>query len=185
VRECGLRWTILRPSGYMQNIPEGFLAGPVGNGVIPNPAGDGKVAMVDAGDIAAVAAAVLADGSMHASRTYDVTGPEVIGFAEAAAMIARAAGHPVTAVPMDSPQFLAMLTDAGGPADYAAMLLRDQEAIRAGDAAAVADTVERIVGRKPVSFANYAMTAWGGWRTASPPRNADSASIATSDRRSP
>jgi uncharacterized protein YbjT (DUF2867 family) len=161
VRECGLPWTILRPSGFMQNFSEGFLAGPVRNGAIPNPAGDGKVAMVDAGDVAAVAATVLAEGSMHANRVYDVTGPEPIGFVEAAARIASAAGHPVAAVPMDSSRFLAMLVDAGVPADYAAMLLRDQEAIRVGNAAAVADTVERIAGRVPTSFANYAAAAWG------------------------
>lgn len=164
VRDSGLDWTILRPSGFMQNFSEGFLLPAVRNGAIPNPAGQGEVAMVDAGDIAAVAAAVLVDAGQHAGRIYDVTGPSAISFEEVAQIIAREAGRSVTARPMTSPQFLAMLESAGVPSDYAAMLLSDQEAIRHGAAASVSDTVTRLVGRPPRSFSAYAAEAAGAWR---------------------
>lgn len=164
VRDSGLDWTILRPSGFMQNFSEGFLLPAVRNGVIPNPAGEGKVAMVDAGDIAAVAAAVLVDGARHTGQVYDVTGPSPISFAEIAEVITREAGRPVIARSMTSPQFLAMLEGAGVPPDYAAMLLRDQEAIRDGAAIVVSDTVARLAGRPAQSFADYAAKAHGAWR---------------------
>lgn len=165
VQDCGLAWTILQPSGFMQNFSEGFLLPAVRNGAIPNPAGDGRVALVDAGDIAAVAAVVLAGGdSSHAGRTYNLTGPALLGFADAAAAIGRAAQRPVEARSMTAPQFLGMLAGAGVPNDYAAMLVRDQMAIRDGAAAVVADSVARIGGRAPVDFASYAAAAASAWR---------------------
>ncbi len=164
VQDSGLDWSILRPSGFMQNFSEGFLLPAVKNGVTPNPAGDGKVALVDAGDIAAVAAAVLTSAARHAGRTYDVTGPSLIGYAEIAQIIERAVDRPITVRPLTSAQFLAMIQGAGVPPDYAAMLLRDQEAIRDGAAATLSDTVQQLVGRKPRSFVDYAAEAAETWR---------------------
>lgn len=165
VRTSGLEWTILRPSGFMQNFSEGFLLPAVSHGTIPNPAGSGKLAMVDAEDIAAVAAEVLVTGgTTHVGQTYDVTGPRLIDFHEIAAMISRHAKHPVTAVPMTSRDFLGMLESVGVPSDYAAMLVRDQEAIGNGAAASVADTVARILGRDPIDFATFALSASNAWQ---------------------
>ena len=164
VRDSGLDWTILRPSGFLQNFSEGFLLPAIRGGAIPNPAGDGKVAMVDAGDIAAVAAAVLTGGARHGGQVYDVTGPSLIDFAEIAEIIARAADRPVVIRPMSSPQFLAMLEGAGVPSNYAAMLLRDQEAIRDGAAETISDTVQSLVGRRARSLVEYAADAADAWR---------------------
>ncbi len=164
VRSSEFEWTTLRPSGFMQNFSEGFLLPAVRNGAIPNPAGDGKVAMVDAGDIAAVAAVVLTGGAHLAGAVHDVTGPSAIGYAEIAEIIAEAAGRPVLARDMTSSQFLTMLEGAGVPSDYAAMLVRDQEAIRDGEAAGVSDTVERLTGREARSFIDYCGKAAEAWR---------------------
>lgn len=164
VQTSGLDWAILRPSGFMQNFSEGFLLPAVRHGMIPNPAGDGRVAMVDAGDIAAVAAAVLAGGeSNHVERIYDVTGPALLGFADAAAVIGRAARRSVEARSMTAPQFLGMLEAAGVPNDYATMLVRDQKAVREGAAAIITDVVARIGGHEAVDFASYAASAASAW----------------------
>jgi uncharacterized protein YbjT (DUF2867 family) len=165
VRTSGLEWTILRPSGFMQNFSEGFLLPAVCHGTIPNPAGSGKLAMIDAEDIAAVAAEVLVtEGASHGGQTYDVTGPHLVDFPEVAAMISRHAKHSVAAVPMSSPDFLGMLEGVGVPSDYAAMLVRDQEAVRNGAAASVADTVARVLGRDPIDFSTFASAASSAWR---------------------
>jgi uncharacterized protein YbjT (DUF2867 family) len=165
VRASGLEWVILRPSGFMQNFSEGFLLPAIRHGAIPNPAGSGKVAMVDARDIAAVAAKALAtEGLVQTGRAYDVTGPRLIDFPEIAETISRHANLPIAAVPMTSRQFFAMLENAGVPPDYAAMLVRDQDAIRDGAAATVADTVSRVLGRDPIDFTTFAAAAAGGWQ---------------------
>lgn len=163
VRDSGLQWTILRPSGFMQNFSEGFLVPAVRHGAIPNPAGNGKVAMIDAEDIARVAAAALTDSAAHAGQTWNLTGPELLDFEALAGEIARAAQRPVIAMPMTPEQFLGMVEQAGVPADYAAMLLRDQLAIRDGAAAIVADTVLRVAGRHPTDFATFARGVASVW----------------------
>ncbi|MBS0199403.1 MAG: NAD(P)H-binding protein [Proteobacteria bacterium] len=163
VRGSGLQWTILRPSGFMQNFSEGFLVPAVRHGGIPNPAGNGKVAMIDAEDIARVAAATLIDPAMHAGQTYDLTGPELLDFDDLARGIAQVTQRPVATMPMEPQQFLAMVEQAGVPADYAAMLLRDQVAIRDGAAAIVADTVARISGRRAIDFTTFTAQAAPVW----------------------
>ncbi len=165
VRAAGLEWTILRPSGFMQNFSEGFLLPVVLHGLIPNPAGSGKVAMVDAGDIAAVAARILtAEGATHAGQTCDVTGLQPIDFLEVADTISRHAHRAVSTVPMTSRAFHELLENAGVPQDHAAMLVRDQDAVRNGAAATVADTVNRLLGRTPIDFATFASGASGAWQ---------------------
>ena len=93
-----------------------------------------------------------------------MTGPSLIDFAEIAEIIARAADRPVVIRPMSSPQFLAMLEGAGVPSNYAAMLLRDQEAIRDGAAETISDTVQSLVGRRARSLVEYAADAADAWR---------------------
>ena len=51
----------------------------------------GRAAVVSHGDIARAAVAVLLDPAAHAGRTYDLTGPEALSFAEMATVIKR--GH--------------------------------------------------------------------------------------------
>jgi uncharacterized protein YbjT (DUF2867 family) len=67
----GLTWTLLRSNAYLQNL---LALAPIvkqTSGFVMS-AGDGQVGMVDARDVAAVAATVAADSSEHVGRR---TGP--------------------------------------------------------------------------------------------------------------
>jgi uncharacterized protein YbjT (DUF2867 family) len=77
-----LTWSILQPTGYMQN----FFTGEGGfarSGALAGPYGEGRVAYIDAYDIAACAA-VLLTGSRGAGMTYALTGPEALTHEEIA-----------------------------------------------------------------------------------------------------
>jgi len=164
VRESGLQWTILRPGFIDQNFSEGFLlSGILAAGVVASAAGDGQVAMVDAGDIAAVAAAALTEPG-HAEATYAVTGPEGLTFDAAAAIIAAAAGRPVRHQRIFPAELAGILGRAGLPADYAASVVASQVAIAGGHAATVTDVVRTVGGQDPVRFADYAASVhtWSG-----------------------
>jgi uncharacterized protein YbjT (DUF2867 family) len=83
IRRSGLAFTLLRDNLYAD-----FLPNMVGeDGVIRGPAGDGRVSLVARDDVADVAAAVLRDPAAHVARTYDLTGPESVTMAEAAALL--------------------------------------------------------------------------------------------------
>jgi uncharacterized protein YbjT (DUF2867 family) len=163
VRSSGLAWTILRPSGFNQNFSEDFLLpGIVQADTIATATGRGAVAFIDATDIAAVAAVALTD-QRHSGKTYVLTGPQALTFAQTAAIISRAAGRTVTHQPMSSDALHDVLVTAGLPPDLAATVLRDQGAIREGFGARVTDTVAEITGRPPTTFADYAIRAAAAW----------------------
>src|SRR4051812_1613630 len=94
IAETGLRWTALRHSMYADFVP--FFAVPEGDrAVIAAPAGDGRASFVARDDCADVDAAVLLDDSgRFDGQALDVTGPEALTMAEAAAVLAEVTGRP-------------------------------------------------------------------------------------------
>lgn len=87
---CGLGYTLLRNNAYMQNFL--MLAfGIAQTGRFGSSTGDGRVGMVDARDVGAVAAEIAASPAAHAARTYWPTGPERLSYADAAAGALRRA----------------------------------------------------------------------------------------------
>lgn len=162
VRESGLRWTIARPSGFMQNLSEGFLAGGVAQGTILSATANGRVPLVDAGDIAGVAAVALTTDTLQ-GRVAALTGPAALSFEEATAIISRRAGRPVAHRSIGGPALSDLLVGFGLPADYVEMLVRDQLAIAEGHAASVSADVPGILGRAATGFEDFAATTpWPG-----------------------
>jgi uncharacterized protein YbjT (DUF2867 family) len=163
VTASGLDWTILRPGGFSQNFSEAFLLpGILQSDIVATATGDGAVAFVDAEDIAAVAVAALTQDG-HSQAVYSITGPEALTFAEAAAIIGEAVGRTITHRKISSAEFSMILQGVGIPADYAAIVVRDQEAIGEGAAAVVTDVVPRVAGRPAISFEDYAIRAAAVW----------------------
>jgi uncharacterized protein YbjT (DUF2867 family) len=163
VRRSGIEWSILRPSGFMQNFSEGFMLPAIQRaGAVPSAAGFGKVAMVDTGDIASVAMAALTRGDLP-GRTLAITGPTPLDFAEMIELISTAAGRRIAYHAVEEPQMAQMMNAAGVPRDYASMLLRDQQAIRTGHAAVTTTTVRDVTGREPKSFQEFTRENANAW----------------------
>jgi uncharacterized protein YbjT (DUF2867 family) len=166
ITSSGLEWTLLRPGGFMQNFSEGFLLpGILRAGGIVSATGDGATPMIDADDIADVAVAALLE-EQHAGQTYALTGAEPLTFARAIELAGTAAGRTLGHRSVGSRELAAMLEGFGLPPAYAAIVVRDQEAIRDGHAARVSPDVERVLGRPPGSFAAFAARAAAAWRVA-------------------
>ena len=164
VRESGLAWTILRPSGFFQNFSEGMAQQRIRDeGVIVSATGDGAVALVDAGDIAAVAAEALTQAG-HEGATYALTGPAAVTFAEVARVIGQVCGRQVAHVPVLPETVGGFLRDAGIPDEYRWMLLRDMAAVREGRAAQVSQDIERVTRRAPIAIETYARDALDAWQ---------------------
>jgi uncharacterized protein YbjT (DUF2867 family) len=153
--------SILRPAWFMQNFSETFLK-PV-DGAIVVPTGDGAEAFVDAEDIAAVAAATLADPDDHIGAQYALTGPEALTVADAAATITQVTGQTIAHVDLDRDAWVAGAVAGGIPADYADVLRMLTETVATGHGAQPTADVEKATGVAPTSFAEFARrtaTAW-------------------------
>jgi uncharacterized protein YbjT (DUF2867 family) len=156
VRTTVPEWTVLRPSWFMQN----FLADhPVARGVrtsgeIVTATGTGRVAFVDAADIAAVAARALLDDVPH-DAAHVITGPAALGYADAAAIITEVTGLPVRHRPVGADELAARHVAAGYPPEFAALLAGLDEGIRGGGEDRVTAVVPDVTGRPARSFAEF------------------------------
>src|SRR6476661_5269761 len=147
LRASGMEHTFLRDSFYADFLP--LMAT---DGAIRGPAGDGRVAAVARDDVAAVAAVVLADPGAHAGATYDLTGPEALSLAEAAAVITEVTGTPTRYVEETLPEAYASRAAYGAPDWQVEAWVSTYTAIARGEVEQVSDAVERLTGRPATSL---------------------------------
>ena len=166
VRNCGLDYTLVRAAWFAQNFSEGYLRDPVLQGMVALPAGDVREPIVDADDIADVAGAALTEDG-HSGQLYEVTGPRLLTFAEAAGELSTAIGREVRYMPITLDQFHAAMTGIGGAliADVFTDICRET---LDGRNESLGDGVQRALGRSPRDFVDFcrAAAASGVWRQA-------------------
>jgi uncharacterized protein YbjT (DUF2867 family) len=150
IRASGLRFTILRSSPYLDLLP--FL--PSEDGVIRAPAGSGLVSPVSRDDIADTAVQILL-GDRHDGQTYDLTGPELITFADIAAMMSDASGSEITYVPETLAEAQASRASSGAPRWQVDGWISSYVAIARGEMAVLSTTVSDIAGHEPIGAAAW------------------------------
>jgi len=158
VRESGVAWTILRPSWFAQNFSEDFLLGGVLTGEVRLPTGAGAEPFIDVDDVAAVAVAALA-GDGHDGQVHEMSGPRTLTFEEATAQVAQACGREIRYVSVPAEEYAAELAGHGVPAAVGEALGDLFTVIRRGLSDHLSDGVQRVLGRAPRDFADYAATA--------------------------
>lgn len=164
VQESGLEWTVVRASWFSQNFSEGEFREMVLNGAITLPVADIPEPFVDVDDIADVAVAALTEDH-HSGEVYEVTGPRMLTFREAAQELSRAVGREVTFIPVPKQDFLAGARDSRAPEEIVWLLNYLFETVLDGRNAYISDGVQRALGRQPRDFAVYAEDAAlaGAW----------------------
>ncbi|WP_439380315.1 NAD(P)H-binding protein [Amycolatopsis lexingtonensis] len=158
VRDAGTGWTVLRCSWFAQNFSEHFLLDAVRGGEIALPAGPVTEPFVDVRDIADVAVKVLTEPG-HTGRLYELTGPRLLSFADAAADISAASGRDVRYVPVSAAEFAAGATAQGVPEDEVGALIELFGRVLDGRNSSLTTDVERVLGRPATDFATYARDA--------------------------
>lgn len=152
IARSGLDWTVLRPGGFFSNALL-WAEAVRSRREITAPFGDVGLPLVDPGDIAAVAAAVLRERG-HGGQVYELTGPAPVSPREQAVAIGQALGEPVRFTEQDPARTRAELTRFM-PAAVADGTL----AIGGTPTAAeqrVSPDVRQILGRRGATFAGWA-----------------------------
>jgi uncharacterized protein YbjT (DUF2867 family) len=152
VLASGIPATIVRASWFAQNFTEGMLADAATTGVLALAAGEAREPFVDIADIADVAVAALT-GTGHSGRVYEVTGPELLSFADAAEAITRASGRPVAYVPLGFTEFREAVASHAGD-EVAEMLTELCREVFDGRNESLATGVRDALGREPRSLAD-------------------------------
>jgi uncharacterized protein YbjT (DUF2867 family) len=150
----GLPYTILRPCFFMQNFLG--LAPAIRAGALPLPTGEAKGSLIDARDIAEVAARVLLDPGHH-GRVYTLTGPEALSHGDVARILTGTLEREVRFLDVPAEAFQQGGVEAGMPPWFADLLTDVYRKVFAvGGAARVTDDVPHLLGRPAGSFATFA-----------------------------
>ena len=151
----GLGYTLLRNNAYMQNFL--MLAPAIARtGSFGSSAGEGRVGMIDARDVAEVAAQIAVAPAQHAGKTYWPTGPERLSYADAAAILSAVLGRLVTFHPLTFDEERQAMINAGVPEPIAQMNAQALSLFAQGDSDWVTGDVAAILGRPARTFEQFA-----------------------------
>src|SRR3954463_6704310 len=118
-------------------------------------AGDGRVALGAADDVARAATLVLAERAYDGAE-LELTGPEALSFPEIARRVSDVLGAAVAYRDVPEGALAARLIDAGLPAERIEFeVLLQFAAIRNGGAEHVTGELERLTGSPPASLASF------------------------------
>ena len=92
LKESGMAWTLLRPTGFMQNTLAGARACWTATSTRRVP--DAAFSIVDARDVAEVAAVALTEEG-HEGKAYGLSGPEAVSYRDQATRVFAAAGREI------------------------------------------------------------------------------------------
>jgi uncharacterized protein YbjT (DUF2867 family) len=154
VRASGIAATILRPGGFMTNVLDWRTTIREG-GFVLDPISPGRYVPIDPADIAAVAALVLTQDG-HEARDYVLTGEETLTVVEQARILSAAIGRDLEIRPVASPEeAVRSRFPHGAPPALADALVEGFALMRADTAGFRTDTVRRLLGRAPRTFADW------------------------------
>jgi uncharacterized protein YbjT (DUF2867 family) len=158
-------WTILRCSWFMQNFSEYFLLDPIRDGEVALPVADVPEPFVDLEDVAEIAARALTTDD-HLGRSYELTGPRSITFADAVAEISRSVRRVINYRRVPLPDYLQTLASFGVPDDELGLYGYLFSDILDGRNSAATDDVRQALGRTAGSFGDFVTrtAATGVWQ---------------------
>jgi len=148
-------WTIVRPGFFAQNFGDAYRDDIVRHDRIFLPAGAGRVAFVDVRDVAEVAVDALVNSAPHQGRTYTLTGPEPLSFADAAGILSRAMNRAIRYQPASIPAYFSHLRHRGMPFGQVIVQTILHVGLRFGQAETVDETLASLLGHPPRTLHNY------------------------------
>jgi uncharacterized protein YbjT (DUF2867 family) len=160
LRESGVPWTILRPSGFMSNAL-GWAPQLRSGDVVRAPFAGVRVAAIDPYDIAAVAAGALTSAE-HEGCIYRLSGPEPLLPADRVRVLATVLGRDLRFEGQPDAEARTEMEEAM-PTEYVdAFFSFYVEGTL--EESKVYPTVEELTGRKPRTFEQWAIAHAGAFR---------------------
>jgi uncharacterized protein YbjT (DUF2867 family) len=146
--------TLLRSNAYMQNVL--MLAPAIATtSTFGSAAGQGRTGLVDARDVAAVAAEIITSPAAHAGKTYWLTGPELLSNYDVATVLSKLLGRTITYQELTFEENKDAMIRAGVPEQIAEMNAQAFTLTADGDAEWVTQDVPSLLGRPARSFEQF------------------------------
>ncbi|MFI7500570.1 SDR family oxidoreductase [Streptomyces sp. NPDC049687] len=156
----GVPYVLLRNGWYHENYTE-QLAPVLEHNAVVAAAGEGRVSSASRADYAAAAVAVLT-GEGHENKTYELGGDEAWGFAEYAAELSKQTGKEIAYNAVPAEVLVGILTGAGLPEPFAAILAGVDASIEKGELVVSSGDLSRLAGRPTTPLAEAITAALKG-----------------------
>ncbi|MCX7521396.1 NmrA family NAD(P)-binding protein [Microbacterium sp. STN6] len=153
--ESGIPHTLLRANAYMQNLLA-LAPAIAANSEFTSSTGDGRIGMVDARDVATVAAVIAPSPAEHAGKTYRLSGPARVSYDDVADQLTTILGRTITHRRITTEEQEAAMVELGLPTPVAHANAQALELFAHGDSDWTSPDVERIAGRPATSFSLFA-----------------------------
>lgn len=164
LQAAGNRFTLLRAGFFSQNLGDAYRRDVVEDDRLFVPAGQGRVAFLDAADIGEAAAEVLENSSSFLGQTLTLTGPEAITFAQAAALLTARLGRTIHYEPASLLGYVRHLRRRRGlPWMQIAVQAFLHHGLSRGDAEQVDPALQALLGRPARSVEQYIERSAGIW----------------------
>ena len=151
---AGIAHTLLRSNAYMQNVLA-LAPAIAATSSFGSAAGQGRAGMVDARDVAAVAAAIAVSPAAHAGKTYWLTGPELLSNYDVADTLSKLLGRTIAYRELTFEENKDAMIRAGVPEQIAEMNAQAFSLTADGDAAWLTEDVPSLLGRPARSFEQF------------------------------
>lgn len=157
LHQSGVNATVLRANWFFQNFSEDLFLPYIQQGVLALPAGDIPEPFIDTDDIADCAITCLLD-AQHIGKTYELSGPEAMTFADVTKTLGDAANRKIDFIPITLDEMDEGMKADGVPDDFRALIRYLFTEVLDGRNSVPTNDVEGILGRKPNSLQNYAQS---------------------------
>ncbi len=153
LKSSGMTYTILRNCWYMDFLIPG-LAFAMASGKLTTATGNGAAPYVTREDCAQAAAAALASTDTS-NKTWNITGPDSVTYADLAKLATELTGLPVAFDPVTPEERSAQLIAAGTPEPIVKILISSQLAIAQGNMGTPTTAVKELTGRDPKNVREF------------------------------
>lgn len=157
-------YTIIRPNFFMENFSTGFLAPMIAGGEIALAAGDGRTSFVSIRDVAEAVAALFVEACC--GTEYDLTGPEALSYSQVAKMISDVSKRKIAYRDISDQEMILTARGWGLPENAARCLAELYGAVRSDSLSVVTKDMQKLIGRSPISFSDFAGKNASRWRLA-------------------
>ena len=162
IDETGVSWTFLRPNMFMQNFVT-YMGEMIRNQhAFFAPAQDGKMAFIDARDVARVGVLALTK-RIHEYKIYTLTGAQAVSYGSAAKMLSDVLGAEVAYLSVSEEQALQGMLHAKMPRWMAEAMLELYRFVRSGNFSITSPDYAIVTGEKPRLLADFIKENRASW----------------------
>ena len=148
LKSSGMAYTFLKHALYSEAIPM-FIGNQIPeNGIIYQPAGEGKVSFASRTDMAEAASVILTTEG-HENKIYEISAPVSYSYHDVAEILSKISGREIRYVSPPVDEFKKTMTDAGVPPEAAGFVAMFCEGIKQGEFDFPSTTLRELLGREP------------------------------------